>query len=364
MSRTEREPAAQPAEGTTGYVDFGYPRRVLGGERANAIVHVRSALVAVGVVAVIGGMAVLSLKSGDYALRASQVVDVFRGADQGIARTVVLYWRLPRVLAAIVLGGALGVSGAIFQTLTRNALASPDVIGLSNGAFTGMLLTVLLLGSSFIQIGIGAVLGGATAAAVIYLLAYRGGLQGFRFIVVGIAVSAMLASANTWILLQVELDAAMFASAWGAGSLNGVTSQQVTVAAVCVLGLLVATAALAPRLRQLDLGDDAASAVGIRVGRVRAAGVLIGVSLVCVATAVIGPVAFVALAAPQIAKRAARTPYLPLTASALLGGALLLVSDFIAQHLLPVTLPTGVITVVVGGAYLVWVIVQEIRRWA
>ncbi|MCR1781223.1 iron chelate uptake ABC transporter family permease subunit [Nocardioides carbamazepini] len=343
-------------------VEFGHRRHRIGTAGMHAILRTRSLLVGAGVVAALVVTSVLSLMTGDFSLEAGEVIAVFRGAGEGLAPTVVLEWRLPRVLAAVVLGAALAVSGALFQTLTRNPLASPDILGLSSGAFTGMLLTVLLLGTSWLLVTAGSVLGGAVAGALIYLLALRDGIEGFRFIVVGIAISAMLASANTWMLLQIEVETAMFASAWGAGSLNGVTGPQVLGAGVCVAVLLAACAVLAPGLRQLDLGDDAAAALGLRPGRVQATAVLLGVALVCVATAVVGPVAFIALAAPQIARRAAGTPYLPLTLSALLGGWLLLVSDFVAQHLLPVTLPAGVVTVVLGGAFLVWMIVRELRR--
>lgn len=343
-------------------VEFGYRRHRIGTERANVVLRTRSLLVGAGVLVALAALAVLALMTGDYSLSAREVVDVLRGVREGLAPTVVLDWRLPRVLAAVVLGAALAIAGALFQTLTRNPLASPDIIGLSSGAFTGMLLTLLLLGTTWLQVTVGSVAGGAAAAAVIYLLAYRDGIQGFRFIVVGIAISAMLASANTWMLLQIEVETAMFASAWGAGSLNGVTGGQVLGAGVCVAALLAGCAALAPRLRQLDLGDDAAHALGLRPGRVKAAGVLLGVALVSVATAVVGPVAFISLAAPQIARRAAGTPYLPLTLTGLVGALLLLMSDFVAQHLLPVTLPAGVVTVVAGGAFLVWLIVREVRR--
>ncbi|WP_377319978.1 FecCD family ABC transporter permease [Pimelobacter simplex] len=344
-------------------VEFGYRRHRIGGERLNAVLRTRSLLVGAVVLLALGALGVLALMTGDYSLSAREVLDVLRGVREGLAPTVVLEWRLPRVLAAVVLGAALAVAGALFQTLTRNPLASPDIIGLSSGAFTGMLLTVLLVGTTWLQVTVGSVAGGAAAAAVIYLLAYRGGIQGFRFIVVGIAISSMLASANTWMLLQIEVETAMFASAWGAGSLNGVTGSQVLGAGLCVAVLLAGCVALAPALRQLDLGDDAAHALGLRPGRVKAAAVLLGVALVSVATAVVGPVAFISLAAPQIARRAAGTPYLPLTLTGLTGALLLLMSDFTAQHLLPVTLPAGVVTVVLGGAFLVWLIVREMRRW-
>ncbi|SED95746.1 iron complex transport system permease protein [Arthrobacter alpinus] len=345
-------------------VQFGYRRLVLGSDGFHTVLHLRAVLVAVGFALFIIVLAAAALMNGDYELTLAQVIAVLNGSDDGLARTVVLDWRLPRILSAILLGGALAVSGAIFQTLTRNPLASPDIVGLSHGAFTGMLLTVLAFGTSWALMATGAVAGGVLAALAIYMISYRGGIQGFRFIIVGIAISAMLASVNTWILLQVELETAMFASAWGAGTLNAVTPEQVNGAALAILVLFVAIATLAPALRQLDLGDDAAAALGLRLGRVRLFAILIGVGLVCVATAVAGPVAFVALAAPQIAQRAARTPYLPLVLSALAGGAILLGSDFIAQHLLPHPLPVGVVTVVVGGAYLVWAIIAEIRKRA
>lgn len=345
-------------------IDPGYRRSLLRTGPLELPLRTRSIGVAVGVsllVVVLGG---LSLGLGTYSLGPGQVLDVFLGGDRGLDRTVVLEWRLPRMLAAIILGGFLGVSGALFQTVTRNPLASPDILGLSNGAFTGMLLTLVVASAGWPLMTAGAVLGGLATAAVIWGLAHRGGVQGFRLIVIGIGVAAILASTNTWMLLQIELETAMFASAWGAGTLNGVTAVPLAGAVACGVPLLFALVALTPRLRQLDLGDDVATATGARPALVRTLALLIAVLLVSAATAVIGPVAFIALAAPQVAKRLARTPYLSLTLSALVGALLLLASDLIAQHVLPVGLPVGVVTVSVGGLYLVAMIIQEIRRRA
>lgn len=344
-------------------VEFGYPRLLLGTSRAHLLLRPRSLVIGGILLAGIVALAIAALMTGDYPLSAADVVQVLIGSGEGLNATVVLEWRMPRVAAAIVLGGALAVAGALFQTLTRNPLASPDVIGLSNGAFTGMLVTVVAVSSSWPAVTVGSVLGGAGAAGLIYLLAYRDGVDGFRFIVIGIAISAMLASANTWLLMQIELETAIFASSWGAGSLNGVTWTQVGGASGCVVVLLLGCALLSPGLRQLDLGEDAASALGVRLGLVKASALFVAVALVCVATAVVGPIAFIALAAPQIARRLAGTPYLPMTLSALVGALLLQASDHVAQHLLPVTLPAGVVTVVVGGGFLIWMIVHEMRRW-
>ncbi|PWJ54202.1 iron complex transport system permease protein [Quadrisphaera granulorum] len=303
---------------------------------------------------------VVSLGLGQFRLSPAQVVAALTG--DGLGHVVVVQWRLPRALAAVVLGFGLAVAGALFQTVTRNPLASPDVVGLAHGAFTGVLVALVLGAGSWLTLTASAVAGGLSAALAVWLLASGGAVGGLRLVVVGIGVSALLASVNTWLLLQVELDVAMFASAWGAGSLNGVTAVQTTPAAVVTALLVVGALTLTTSLRQLDLGDDVAAATGVRVALVRGVALLLGVLLVCVATAVVGPVAFVALVSPHVARRLARTPHQPLLLSGLVGALLLLASDVVAQHVLPVPLPAGVVTVSLGGAYLVHLVAREVRR--
>lgn len=353
-------PATRTRAATTS--DRGYRRISIG--RHPHVVHIRlrSALTGAALAAATLTAAVIALGLGSYPLSPTAVVEVIAGGGLPLDRTVVFEWRLPRTLAAIVLGAYLAIAGALFQTVTRNPLASPDILGLSNGAFTGMLGAMLFISTSWTVLAAGAVVGGLLTAAIIVLLAGRVRSDGFRIIVIGIGVAAMLASANTWMLLQIELETAMFASAWGTGSLNGVTGAAVAGAALCGIPLLIALAPLAPGLRQLDLGDDLAIATGTRPSMIRSGALFIGVLLVSIATAVVGPIAFIALAAPQIARRLGRTPYLSLPLSALVGAALLLAADIIAQHLLPVALPAGVVTVSVGGLYLVLTLIQEIRR--
>ena len=338
---------------------------VLGPPRlARVRLRPRSVVVGAVTVAAILTLAVLSLGWGTYPVAPDAVIRALLGSGTALDTTVVVGWRLPRVLAAVTLGALLAIAGALFQTVTRNPLASPDILGLSNGAFTGMLVTLVLVSSSWPARAAGALVGCLAASLLIWLLAYRGGIQGFRLIVVGIGVSAMLASLNTWMLLQVELETAMFASAWGQGSLNGVTGDALGGVLLCALPVALAAFALVPSLRQLELGDDLATATGVRPHLVRSLALLIGVVLVAAATAIAGPIAFVALAAPQIARRLARSPSLSLALSGLVGALLLLASDAVAQHVLPVALPVGVVTVSVGGAYLIVMIVSEIRRRA
>lgn len=349
---------------TDARLDMGYRRAVIRLGRSTLPVRLRSTILAMALIITILMLGTLALGLGTYPLAPAQVIDVLIGGGEALDRTIVFDWRMARALAAILLGALLGIAGALFQTATRNPLASPDILGLSNGAFTGMLLTSVLLSASWPVMTAGAVIGGLLTAALIWAFAARGGVQGFRLIVIGISVAAILSAVNTWMLLTIELETAMFASAWGAGSLNGVTAAPLAGAVTIATPLTMLLIGLTPRLRQLDLGDDVAQVTGARPAIVRTLALLIAVVLVSIATAVVGPVAFIALAAPQIARRLAGTPYLSLTLSGLVGALLLITSDLVAQHVLPVTVPVGVVTVSIGGIYLVATLIQEIRRRA
>jgi iron complex transport system permease protein len=305
---------------------------------------------------------VLALGTGDYPLSIPEVVSAMFATDGRFETTVVLEWRLPRVAVAVVFGAALAVSGAIFQSLTRNPLGSPDIIGFATGSYTGALLVLTLVGTSYLSVAVGAVVGGLASALVVYLLAYRRGIQGFRLIIVGIAVTAILHSFNTWLLLRAQVEVAMAASIWGAGSISLVDWDDALPAFAAVAVLAVAVAVLGGGLRQLELGDDAARAHGLRVEPVRLALLVVGVALTAVVTASSGPIAFVALAAPQIATRLTRGAGLPLVQSALTGALLLLAADFVAQHVLPTAVPVGVVTVVIGGLYLIGLLVGQARK--
>ncbi|MGH3705433.1 MAG: FecCD family ABC transporter permease, partial [Agromyces sp.] len=197
----------------------------------------------------------------------------------------------------------------------------------------------------------------------VYLLAHKRGVQGFRLIVVGIAVSAMLGSVNTWLSITAELDTAMRAAVWGAGSLNGVgwaqTGIVVTVLAILIPGLVLTAGSLST----LELGDDAAIALGVRAERSRLWLLLIGTALTALVTAAAGPIAFVALAAPQLARRLTASGSVGIGASALLGAVLLQASDLVASRMFaPTQLPVGVVTVSIGGGYLIWLLIRESRR--
>ncbi|MET3903135.1 iron-enterobactin ABC transporter permease [Paenarthrobacter sp. 4246] len=344
-------------------LDVGRPVVLLRNRSLSLRFDVRSILVCVPLILAALTVAVISLATGDYDVSVQQVLQAFTGDAPGLAQTIVMEWRLPRVLAALVFGAALGMSGGIFQSMTRNPLGSPDIIGFNTGAYTGALIVMLTLGGGYLGIAAGALAGGILTALAVYLLAYRRGSQGFRLIIVGIGISAMLAAFNHWLILQAELEAALAAAVWGAGSLNGITWEQAAPAAVVIVVVGLATLAAARRMQLLEMGDDAARALGVRAEPTRLLLLILGVALTAAVTAVAGPIAFVALAAPQLARRLTRSAGITLVPSAVMGAFLLVASDLAAQRLFaPIQLPVGVVTVCIGGIYLVWLLAREARK--
>ena len=304
-----------------------------------------------------------SLCSGTVPLSPGQVLPAFTGdAPRGIA-LVVNEWRLPRVLMALLIGGALGVSGAIFQSLMRNPLGSPDVMGFNTGAWSGVLVAMVLYGQDLTAIAFAAMAGGILTSLVVWALAWRNGIETFRLIIIGIGVRAMLIAFNTWLLIKASLETALTAGLWNAGSLNGLTWAKTWPSAPILLLMLVCAALLVRRMRLLEMGDDSACALGVSVERSRLMLMLVAVVLTAAATALVGPISFVALVAPHIARRISGTARWGLTQAALCGALLLLAADLCAQQLfIPYQLPVGVVTVSLGGIYLIVLLIKESRK--
>lgn len=305
---------------------------------------------------------IASLSIGDTVIPPLRVVEALFETDGGV-RMVVIDWRMPRALAAIVFGAALALSGTIFQTITRNPLGSPDVIGLTTGAYTGALVVMTTGGGSGLSVAIGAILGGfATAALVAALVAGRGAL-GYRIVIVGIGVSAVLAALNAWMLLRARLEVAISAAIWGAGSLNGVGWAQAALPVLVVLALIVVLGCARRGLWLIELGDDIGTSLGGRMSLSKAGLVAIAVGLTGVVTAVVGPIAFVALAAPHLARLIVKNGGAHLVATAMIGATLLALADIVGQNAIPKhALPVGVVTLVLGGVYLIFLVVRTARR--
>ena len=317
-------------------------------------------ILVIGIVAA----AVAGLLIGDYDMTLVETLQAaFARGDDPLAVYFVHDVRAPRVVTALVVGAALGIAGCLFQNVTGNPLGSPDVIGFTTGAATGALMQIIVVGASTHAVGIGALVGGFLTAAVVLGLARSSGLDGGRLVLVGIGVGAALGALNSLLMVRASLVAAQTAAQWLAGSLNAVLWPRASLVMVAVALLAVPALLLARPLGMLALGDDTSAAVGIPVRRVRAGAVLTGVALVSVATAATGPIAFVALAAPQLSRRLAGVPTPGVVGSALMGALLVQVSDLVAQRLLaPDELAVGVVTGAVGGTYLIALLAGEWRR--
>lgn len=305
---------------------------------------------------------VWALTIGSAGIGLSEVVTALTGgADTGTTR-IVVEWRLPRVVFALVAGAALAISGAVFQSTTRNPLGSPDIIGFSSGSYTGALLVSLLVTGSTLGTSIGALAGGLATGVAVWFLAYTRGIATSRILVIGVAISLFLSAFNSWLLTTMRLEQAITAASWGAGSLGEITWVQCVVVAVGLVIAVPVTLWFATDMRMLEMGDDSGRGVGVSAERIRILMLGTGVLLIALVTACAGPIAFVALAAPQIAMRLTRTPGVRIVPAAVFGALLLVLSDLIARVVIaPSQLPVGVVTLCLGGAYLVWLLATSGR---
>jgi iron complex transport system permease protein len=328
----------------------------------SARVHARA--VAVTVTMLVSGFAVFawSLSVGDFPVPIGDVVATLAGGGSADSAFIVRTLRLPRGLTAVLVGAAFGLSGAIFQRIARNPLASPDIIGVNAGATTAAVFVVVVLHGSSTQVTLGALAGALVAALAIYLLAYKRGVSGYRLVLVGIGATAMLSSVTSYLLTRAEIFQAQRATVWLTGSLNGRGWEHVRPMALALVVLVPVAIALARSLRALELGDDAAIGLGTRVERSRGALLLTATALAAVGTASAGPVGFVALVSPQIARRLVGERSLALLPAAATGALLLTASDLVGRRLFaPTELPVGIITAILGAPYLLFLLARANR---
>lgn len=337
--------------------------RVLRAGPLSARVSPRALATTSAIAALVLAATVTTLVTGDYPLTPAEVLTAFLGQGDPFADFVVFTLRLPRLLTGFLVGAALAASGAILQSLSRNPLASPDVIGFTQGAATGAIAATAVFQASMTVVAASAAVTGLITSTAVYLLALRGGVQGFRLVLVGIGVSAMMLAANSFLLTRIRLESALAAQAWLVGGLNNRGWGHVQVLAATLVVLLPCALALARRLALLEMGDLTATGLGVPAEPTRLALLVLSVGLAAVATAAAGPITFVALAAPQLARRLTGSATPTLVASALTGGLLLLLGDLAVQRLFPTSqLPVGIATGAIGGLYLVWLLAHEWRK--
>jgi iron-siderophore transport system permease protein len=340
-------PGRRAAAARTGFVALRIP-----GRDVSARIEPRSMVVTVVLLALTAGVFAWSLSVGDFPIPVGDVVRTLVGAGTSDSDFIIRTLRLPRGLTGLLVGAAFGLSGAILQRIARNPLASPDVIGVNSGAAAAAVLVIVAWNGTSSQVTAGALAGALIASLAVYLLAYKRGVTGYRLVLVGIGLSAMLDSLVSYLLTRGRIEDVRQASVWLTGSLDGRGWDDVRPIAwtLAVLGPLALM--LARQLRLLELGDETA----------RAALLLVAVGLAAVATASGGPIRFVALVAPQIARRLTGERSLGLLPSAACGALLLTASDLVGRRIFaPTELPVGVVTAVVGAPFLLWLLARANR---
>ncbi|SPT51410.1 FecCD family ABC transporter permease [Actinomadura madurae] len=304
----------------------------------------------------------VSVSIGDFSMSLGDAARAVVGTGDPGNVLIVQDLRLPRVLTGLLVGIAFALSGALFQTMTRNPLASPDMIGLTEGSATAVVAGIVLGWDGGLGLQVLGLLGAVACALLVYVLAWRGGATGYRIILVGIGVSWMCISATDFLLARGGQYQAQAAIGWMVGNLNGRDWAETLPLAVAMVVLVPAALGLGRLLRTLQLGDEVAAGLGTPVQRARLAVMLTGVGLIAFGTAAAGPIAFVALMAPQIAQRLGGTAWPPPVTSAVTGGLVVVGSDLIARVIVPGTeLPVGIVSGVFGAPVLLWLLLRANR---
>ena len=306
-------------------------------------------------------MAAVSLMVGRTFYPPTDVLKVIFGQDVPGATFTVGRLRLPRTVLAVLAGASFGLGGVTFQTMLRNPLASPDIIGISTGASTAAAFAIVTLGLSGSAVSAFAIVAGLGVALAVYLLAYRDGVSGIRLILIGIGIAAMLDSATSYVLSTAGQWDLQEALRWLTGSLNGVRWPETGILLITMLVLVPVLFAAAKDLTMLQLGEDTAAALGVRVDRTRLIVVIAAVGLIAFATAATGPIAFLAFLSGPIAVRLIGPGQSVLLPSALVGALLVLVADFAGQYATGTRFPVGVVTGVLGAPYLIYLIIRSNR---
>ncbi|MEG8037700.1 iron chelate uptake ABC transporter family permease subunit [Sphingomonas sp. LR61] len=315
-----------------------------------------------GLSALILILAVVGLLLGKASLTLEEILAVLIGQGTPMSGFVIGELRMPRILTALVVGACLGVSGSVFQTTLRNPLASPDIIGTTAGASAIGVVSIVIFGISGFPLALTVIAGALVIATAMYLLAWRGGMSAYRLVLVGIGVAAICSGIVAFVLSRSDINDAQAALVWVTGSLNNSSWSALLPVTCCAVVILFALATLTRSIHTLEFGDDTAAGLGVPVERTRLAAIATAAALAAVGVSTAGPLAFVALAAGQVARRLLGTGIPGTAVSGFVGAALLLAADLLAQFAWPATaFPTGVVTGLVGAPFLIWLLIRSNR---
>ena len=278
-------------------------------------------------------------------------------------RSFAVRLRLPRLVMGVAVGVAFGLSGALFQTVLRNPLASPDIIGVTGGASLAGAWAILFAGLTGAWVSVAAFAGAAVVAGAILLLSWSGELSGYRFVLVGVGLAFVCQSGIGYLVTRGQVDDVRSALVWMVGSIGTPGWGSIAVLALCLLVLLPLTGYAGWRLRAMQLGDEAAAGLGLRVSGTRVLVLAVGVALAALATAFVGPIAFVAFMSAPIARRLLPAAGAAMVPSALVGAVVVLGAELVGEHLLTgLEVPVGIVTGVIGAPYLLWLLATGTMR--
>ncbi|MFF9399158.1 Fe(3+)-hydroxamate ABC transporter permease FhuB [Streptomyces sp. NPDC014744] len=321
------------------------------------LVHRRPALAVLALAALAVAAVVFSAYAGQSDMGVGRTFRAVFGQGDRFDVLLVQKFRLGRIVAGLTAGAALGLAGCLTQTLARNRLATPELLGVNDGATAAVLLSVTLSATGTFGAWWAGPLGALAAVVVVTTVSGGLGQRGYRVLVVGLAMSALASAVTQVVLSRRSLSSAGSLYVWTSGSLNG---RGYSVAVPVLIGLAVlvpAALAMARHLSVLRFDDATAASVGIRPDRVRLVCMLLAVALAGLAVGVCGPVAFVALASPVIAARLAGPLRVPLIGSMLTGAVMVVAADTVGRIAFSGTeLPVGVVTTLLGGPFLLWVL--------
>lgn len=315
-----------------------------------------------GLAALVTGLVLLTLMAGERWYGPGTVLAVLGGDQIPGASFTIGELRLPRVVLGVLAGAAFGLAGVIYQTLLRNSLTSPDIIGVSGGASAAAVFALVVLHWSGAAVSLLALAGAVATALAAYFLAARGGVVPTRIILIGLGLAAMLQSVIAYLLSRAPQWDIQSALQWMTGSLNAASWERIGPLALVTIVLIPLLLARGNDLGMLRLGDDTATALGVRTNSTRLILLFGATVLLATATAATGPIAFVAFMAGPIAGRITVPGSNLLVPAMLVGAALVLGGDLVGQVVLPDRMPVGVVTGAIGAPFLLALLVRAQRQ--
>ncbi|NYF26353.1 iron chelate uptake ABC transporter family permease subunit [Sporosarcina sp. JAI121] len=341
------------------------------GNVASFILDKKSLFITMIATLLLGVVAILSMGSGDFFISPIHVLKVILGIGDSFDQTIIFEFRLPRIMMAILVGIGLATAGAILQSVSRNPLGSPDIIGITAGASFAVVLFLALFSNESNALTVSQdwmplfAFGGAMiTAAIVFALSWKNGIAPFRMLLIGIGISAFMHAGTTVLMLVGPIHQASQANIWITGSIYGSNWTEVRMIAIWITILFIITLAMTREMNVLELGDDLAKSAGSSVQRSRIIFLLLCTGLTGASVAFAGGIGFVGLIAPHIAKRIVGPTFGSMVGlSAVIGAIIVVVADWIARvAFAPIEVPAGVWTAVIGAPYFIYLLIKQRNR--